>query len=317
MAPKLLNLQLSCIFLLFLLNPLLLSHANSPQSNAQNSSPLSFLNNLIGAQKGHKAKGLSELKKHLSDLGYMKNNSNFNNQAQGNDDLFDGNLELALKKYQVFFHLQVNGILDAKTVENLLLPRCGVADFVNLNASQFQNQIPTIASHYTFFPGELKWPPTKTRLTYSFPPGTREDVMEPIKDATREWANVTHFKFKHITNYDHADIKISFQVLDHGDGAPFDGPRGILAHAFAPTDGRLHYDGDERWIDGVAPGEFDLQTIGLHELGHVLGLGHTSDGGAIMYPSIGPGIRKGLGQDDINGIRALYHISNQKISSVL
>ncbi|KAK6144104.1 hypothetical protein DH2020_020924 [Rehmannia glutinosa] len=187
--------------------------------------------------------------------------------------------------------------------------RCEVPDFVNLNATQFKNnQIPTLISHYTFFPGEPKWPPTKTTLTYSFPPGTRNDVMQPIKDATQEWANVTHFKFNYISNYDQADIMISFQVKDHGDGDPFDGPRGILAHAFSPTDGRLHYDGDEMWIDGVASGEFDLQTTGLHELGHVLGLGHSTDSGAIMYPIIGPGLRKGLGQDDINGIRALYHI---------
>ncbi|KAH0984772.1 hypothetical protein GBA52_011949 [Prunus armeniaca] len=27
---------------------------------------------------------------------------------------------------------------------------------------------------------------------------------------------------------------------------PFDGPQGTAAHAFAPTDGRFHYDADER-----------------------------------------------------------------------
>ncbi|PIN17705.1 Matrilysin [Handroanthus impetiginosus] len=295
----------TCIFLLdlFLLNPILISHANS----FEKSSPLSFLNNLIGIKKGHKAKGLSKLKKHLSNLGYMDNNKDFKNPKHEDNDLFDDNLELALKKYQIFFHLQVNGILDARTVENLLLPRCGVSDFVNLNKSQFKDHIPTISSHYAFFPNEPKW--SKTILTYSFPPNTRSDVIQPMKDATHTWANVTRFKFKYIKDYDHADIKISFQVKDHGDGSPFDGPNGVLAHAFAPPDGRLHFDGDERWVNGVVPGEFDLQTIGLHELGHVLGLAHSSDGGAIMYPSIGSGFRKGLGKDDIVGIRALYHIS--------
>ncbi|EYU35921.1 hypothetical protein ABFS82_14G220100 [Erythranthe guttata] len=304
MAPQ--NLFITCIFLFSLLNPFHLSHAHSHNSNAKNHpSPLSAINNLVGVRKGQKAKGLVELKTHLSNLGYMKNN---NNEAKANNDLFDDDLELAIKKYQVFFHLNVNGILDAKTVEHLLLPRCGVADFVNLNASQFKNEIPTIASHYTFFPGEPKWPPGKTNLTYSFPPGASNEVMQAIKDATQLWAGVTHFKFTYITDYDHADIKISFQVWDHKDGAAFDGRGGILAHAFAPSDGRLHFDGDEVWVDGVVPGKFDLQMVGLHELGHVLGLGHTTDGGAIMTPTLGSGFRKGLGQDDINGIKALYHL---------
>ncbi|EYU31387.1 hypothetical protein MIMGU_mgv11b019219mg [Erythranthe guttata] len=82
----------------------------------------------------------------------------------------------------------------------------------------------------------------------------------------------------------------------------------FLVHAFAPSDGRIHLDGDEVWVDGVVPGKFDLQTIGLHELSHVLGLGHTNDGGAIMYPTTGSGFRKGLGQDDIDGIKAPYHL---------
>ncbi|KAG8391298.1 hypothetical protein BUALT_Bualt01G0173400 [Buddleja alternifolia] len=289
MAPKSFNL-LSCISLLLLLNQVLLSHAKSPQSNAVSSSPLSFLNNLVGIRKGHTAKGLSQLKKHLTNLGYMKNyNKNSYDKARASIDLFDDDLELAIKQYQTFFHLKTNGILDSKTIETLRLPRCGVADFANSNGGQVNN---------------IKWPRTKRSLTYSFPRATRKDVMNPIKDATQQWSNVTNFTFKYIENYDHADIKFSFQRRILGDVETFDGPSGIWAHAFGPNDGRVHYDGDEKW---VAKGGLDLQTIMLHELGHVLGLGHTSDHDAIMYPIISTGIRKGLGQDDINGIRALYN----------
>ncbi|KAL0459160.1 UNVERIFIED_CONTAM: Metalloendoproteinase 1 [Sesamum latifolium] len=151
-----------------------------------------------------------------------------------------------------------------------------------------------------------KWPPTKRSLTYSFRRGTRADVNNPILHATQMWASVSHFTFTYTPHYDRADIKISFEFGDHGDGQPFDGPGGILAHAFPPTDGRLHYDGDEKWVDGVTPGAIDMQTVGLHELGHVLGLGHTTDEHNIMSPFINSGQRKVLGQDDINGIRALY-----------
>ncbi|KAG8388968.1 hypothetical protein BUALT_Bualt02G0180400 [Buddleja alternifolia] len=302
MVPKFFHL-FSFIFLLFLLIPFLyFSHATPHQSAKQSSSALDFLKPLIGTRKGSKAIGLSQLKKYLSNLGYLSND-NSNNPSHDNDDLFDDNLELAIKKFQQFVKLTVNGFLDANTVAKLHQPRCGVPDFAHRNRTQFQYT----GSKYNFFPGEPKWPPTKRNLTYSFPLGTRIDLNLAILSATRMWANVSPFKFTFIPDYDKADIKISLQRRDHGDGSPFDGSGGILAHAFAPTDGRLHYDQDEKWWYGVLPGAYDLETVGLHELGHILGLAHSNDGGSIMWPYIGNGFRKGIGQDDINGLKALYN----------
>ncbi|KAK8572379.1 hypothetical protein V6N13_047980 [Hibiscus sabdariffa] len=102
-------------------------------------------------------------------------------------------------------------------------------------------------------------------------------------------------------------ITIGFESVDHGDGSPFDGPNGILAHAFPPTDGRFHYDADEPWSVAANPGSFHLETVALHEIGHLLGLGHSSIEGAVMYSSIRPGESKGLHGDDIQGINALYN----------
>jgi hypothetical protein len=50
---------------------------------------------------------------------------------------------------------------------------------------------------------------------------------------------------------------------------------------------------------------YDLQTVLLHENGHVVGLDHSSDTGAVMYPSYQQADCT-LGQDDINGIRSIY-----------
>jgi hypothetical protein len=50
---------------------------------------------------------------------------------------------------------------------------------------------------------------------------------------------------------------------------------------------------------------FDLQSVYLHENGHVAGLGHSSDPSAVMYPSYQTA-RCALAQDDKNGIAALY-----------
>jgi Matrixin len=61
------------------------------------------------------------------------------------------------------------------------------------------------------------------------------------------------------------------------------------------------------WSTGCTqvPGRFDLQTVFLHENGHVAGLGHSSDINAVMYPSYTTA-RCALGQDDINGLNSLY-----------
>jgi hypothetical protein len=52
-------------------------------------------------------------------------------------------------------------------------------------------------------------------------------------------------------------------------------------------------------------GSFDLETVYLHENGHVAGLGHSSNISAVMYPSY-QAAHCTLAQDDKNGIAALY-----------
>ncbi|KAL9678459.1 hypothetical protein QQ045_016303 [Rhodiola kirilowii] len=83
---------------------------------------------------------------------------------------------------------------------------------------------------------------------------------------------------------------------------PWLSPR-CLKHAGRPW---FHYDADESWSVNPDPNAFHYETVALHEIGHLLGLGHSSVQAAIMFPSISPGVVKGLGADDIEGIRVLY-----------
>ncbi|KAH9747899.1 hypothetical protein KPL70_004857 [Citrus sinensis] len=115
---------------------------------------------------------------------------------------------------------------------------------------------------------------------------TNNQLRVPPRDSNRRsrtrtpsfltWSKYTPFSYEFVQDYDAADVKISFQRGDHGDGYPFDGPGpyNLLAHSFPPTDGRFHYDGDENWTVGAVPGAVDMQTVALHELRHVLGLAH-------------------------------------------
>ncbi|KAI3974471.1 hypothetical protein MKX01_017964 [Papaver californicum] len=79
------------------------------------------------------------------------------------------------------------------------------------------------------------------------------------------------------------DILMGFHRLSHGEGNSFDGPLGILGHGFGPKDGEAHLDADENWSANPDQSMVDLETVYLHELGHVLGLGHSSDTNSIMY----------------------------------
>ena len=103
-------------------------------------------------------------------------------------------------------------------------------------------------------------------------------------------------------------IDILFASGAHGDAYPFDGPGGVLAHTFYPAPingepiaGDMHFDADESWHAGSS---VDLFSVALHETGHALGLGHSSNPGAVMYPYYR--MQTGLTSDDIAGIQALY-----------
>ncbi|XP_066556191.1 uncharacterized protein LOC136747142 [Amia ocellicauda] len=129
-----------------------------------------------------------------------------------------------------------------------------------------------------------------------------------VKLAFRLWSRVTPLKFVPIRRGE-ADIMIKFASWSHGDGSPFDGPGGELAHAFAPGSGILgdaHFDNDEKWTLGQ--NGINLFLVAAHEFGHSLGLGHSQDKQALMYPtySYRNTVRYRLPQDDTSGIQALY-----------
>ncbi|KAG5567430.1 hypothetical protein RHGRI_002843 [Rhododendron griersonianum] len=151
-------------------------------------------------------------------------------------------------------------------------------------------------------------PPTKYQLTYAFSPGTNSDAKSAVARAFSTWASNTQFTFSESPNHEIADLKIGFYRGDHGDGAPFNGANGILAHAFAPTDGRFHFNEDHSFSMEPIAGLFHLETVALHEIGHLLGLAHSQVQDTIMFPGIAAGTTKGLNADDIQGLKTLYDL---------
>ncbi|HEX5009795.1 MAG TPA: IPT/TIG domain-containing protein, partial [Planctomycetota bacterium] len=91
---------------------------------------------------------------------------------------------------------------------------------------------------------------------------------------------------------------------------------GVLAFTETPisTGWRIFYYSSWTWQDGpgsVSSG-IDLQGVACHEIGHTLGLGHSSVGGATMFASIsGTGTgQRSIEADDIAGIQSIYGVKS-------
>jgi hypothetical protein len=147
-------------------------------------------------------------------------------------------------------------------------------------------------------------------LTYHFENGTPdiagsgEEVI--VENAMAEWVLYAGLTFTATGTIGLPNsLDIAWESGDHGDGSPFDGPSGTLAHAFYPQyGGEMHFDEAETWTSGGGGG-IDLYAVAVHELGHALGLAHSDNGSAVMAPYYAGAIT-GLHPDDIAGIQALY-----------
>jgi hypothetical protein len=131
-----------------------------------------------------------------------------------------------------------------------------------------------------------------------------------VARALSEWSRHVAVRWSHSpTAFEARSLTVLWAETEHGDGFAF--PPEVLAHAFyqapltpEPLAGDVHFNDSFEWGAGDAS-RYDIFTVMLHESGHSLGLMHSSDPNAVMYP-IYHGIMEGLTGTDIASVSQLY-----------
>ena len=265
----------------------------------------------VGLAQGAEGSGVEELQRYLSRFGYIKpDDPGEYASILGAAPLpevtlgtFDDDTVRALRRYQRFHNLPRTGELDEATAAQMSMPRCGFPD------------VQDAAGVSSFVAQGNRW--TTTDLRYGFqnftPDLSQAEVRGAVTTAFRLWSEVTPLTFREVSVGENPEIVIRFVAGDHGDGFPFDGVGGTLAHAFYPPPytlpGDAHFDEAETWAVTlpIPADRFDLVMITAHEFGHSLGLNHSSVAGAMMRPSFSSGsTQRFLHQDDISGIQSIY-----------
>ncbi|XP_054013663.1 matrix metalloproteinase-14 isoform X4 [Hylaeus anthracinus] len=207
-------------------------------------------------------------------------------------------LSKAIAEFQSFAGLNITGDFDEETSKLMALPRCGVKDKVG----------PGFGRSKRYALQGSRWRVKK--LTYKISKYPRNlpqhKVDTELNKAFKVWSEYTDLTFIQKKS-GQVHIEIRFEKGEHGDGDPFDGPGGTLAHAYFPVyGGDAHFDDAEQWTIDSYRGT-NLFQVAAHEFGHSLGLSHSDVKTALMAPfyrGYEPYFR--LDDDDIQGIQALY-----------
>ncbi|XP_033628426.1 stromelysin-3-like [Asterias rubens] len=283
-----------------------------PQYRPSNSKPKTGPLELSGVKVDVKEKeAMRKAVGYMSAYGYMRkmDDDDFNT-----DKISAKKMKKSIKMMQKFMGLKETGELDEMTMMMMEKPRCGVADMTPPSTKGN-----TTRSNYTGGPLDFshfgqRW--DKLDITFrilNYPRTmSAEETRETLLRAFKVWSDITPLTFTEIHGAQYADFYLKFGYGNHGDSYPFDGPGGVLAHAFLPKsnsgdiEGDVHFDDDEPFSYATYDGT-NLFQVAAHEIGHSLGMHHSSDPSALMAPFY-PGYQPTfvMPYDDLSGIQSLY-----------
>ncbi|CAL8139128.1 unnamed protein product [Orchesella dallaii] len=201
--------------------------------------------------------------------------------------------------------------IPSPRVNTKKVARCGVEDDHDGLGPLSYKVLKTKWEFYHLTYKISKYPSSRQTL------GGRENIHAELRRAFALWEEVTPFTFEPSRGEVHINIRFESGVhQDVRKYGEFDGPGGILAHAFSPTIGMIHFDEDEYWTMGSSEGKNFFQ-VAAHEIGHTIGLDHSEVLDSLMYPNYLryiPDFR--LHPDDIQGIQKIYGAPRHTVPEV-
>ncbi|MCH80593.1 metalloendoproteinase 1-like [Trifolium medium] len=145
----------------------------------------------------------------------------------------------------------------------------------------------------------------KNNLTYAFLPKNRvpDNIKSLFQDAFNRWSNVTKLNFTETMLFSRSDIRIGFFKPD-GKG------RVVGGTDISNNRGLVYiYLNKEIMVN--------LESVVMHQIGHLLGLGHSPVEEAIMYPIMLPKKKIELVNDDLQRIQQIYGTVNKSSSNLV
>ncbi|RYZ01838.1 MAG: matrixin family metalloprotease [Myxococcales bacterium] len=212
-------------------------------------------------------------------------------EAPTHPGTFDARTEAALRAFQLNMGLPVTGVVDSETARNINSPRCGVPDGIApLDPTDKFARIPDTAFrpgsvlNYTFTTlGEhpIKSIDQRGNITYdlscNLPPVIVQKAL--LRGALEFWSRVTSLTFR-----ESSTIPVSLIIAGGSDSLASTEFHTIRLNSYVCWD-------------------VTLMLMALsHEVGHALGLDHSSFSDAVMFPSRNTQAAKPLSEDDKVGI---------------
>lgn len=147
-----------------------------------------------------------------------------------------------------------------------------------------------------------RWP-GEPRLVYRLEPENGalapEVFARSVRAALATWSATGIVHSAEAEDTDETALVFAWKRGAHADCTPF-GTDPSVAHAGPVGPGSfVHFDAERTWSAAT------LEQAALHEIGHVLGLDHSCDEGAVMHAQPGPE-RARLARADLAGIHSLY-----------
>ncbi|MGI9389906.1 MAG: matrixin family metalloprotease [Boseongicola sp.] len=160
--------------------------------------------------------------------------------------------------------------------------------------------------------GEITWTSDITSgLNYNTSLYDQDDFDDALQDAFDRWENVAAIDFTYSAS-SNVDVDVTMGSLG---GSTV----GLASFSYFDTspldtifDATVTLDSNETWAP-YGGGALDFFSVALHEIGHVLGLGHVNDTSEIMNPFISTDV---LGDGDISGVQYLYGSGGAEVPPV-